>query len=60
MDKTDVSIRAGERGPTVLNDFHAREKVQKFDHERIPERIGKLRRIDGRFRVLIDCFANFT
>jgi hypothetical protein len=40
VDKTDVSIRAGERGPTVLNDFHAREKIQKFDHERIPERIG--------------------
>jgi hypothetical protein len=40
VDKTDVSIRAGERGPTVLNDFHGREKIQKFDHERIPERIG--------------------
>lgn len=44
MDKTDVSIRAGERGPTIMNDFHAREKIQKFDHERIPERIGMSRR----------------
>ncbi|KAJ9107044.1 hypothetical protein QFC19_002913 [Naganishia cerealis] len=39
VDKTDVSIRAGERGPTIVNDFHAREKIQKFDHERIPERV---------------------
>ncbi|KAJ9120744.1 hypothetical protein QFC22_002675 [Naganishia vaughanmartiniae] len=39
VDKTDVSIRAGERGPTIMNDFHAREKIQKFDHERIPERV---------------------
>jgi hypothetical protein len=41
VDKTDVSIRAGERGPTIMNDFHAREKIQKFDHERIPERVGE-------------------
>ena len=56
MDKTDVSIRAGERGPTVLNDFHAREKVQKFDHERIPERIGKSRSVYSRVRALILSF----
>lgn len=41
VDKTDVAIRAGERGPTIMNDFHAREKIQKFDHERIPERVGE-------------------
>lgn len=33
------SLRAGERGPTLLEDFVLREKLQHFDHERIPERI---------------------
>jgi catalase len=33
------SLRAGERGPTLLEDFVLREKVTHFDHERIPERI---------------------
>ena len=33
------SLRAGERGPTLLEDFVLREKITHFDHERIPERI---------------------
>jgi catalase len=33
------SLKAGVRGPTLLEDFHFREKIQHFDHERIPERI---------------------
>ncbi|MFK0692836.1 catalase [Mesorhizobium sp. IMUNJ 23033] len=33
------SLRVGERGPTVLEDFHFREKIFHFDHERIPERV---------------------
>ncbi|WP_339752307.1 catalase [Algoriphagus aquimarinus] len=33
------SLTAGERGPTLLEDFHFREKMTHFDHERIPERI---------------------
>lgn len=33
------SLRAGGRGPTLLEDFVLREKIQHFDHERIPERI---------------------
>ncbi|KHJ65628.1 hydroperoxidase [Pantoea rodasii] len=33
------SLRAGERGPTLLEDFIMREKITHFDHERIPERI---------------------
>lgn len=33
------SLKAGERGPTLLEDFHLREKITHFDHERIPERI---------------------
>lgn len=33
------SLTAGERGPTLLEDFVLREKIAHFDHERIPERI---------------------
>ncbi len=33
------SLRIGERGPTALEDFHLREKIFHFDHERIPERV---------------------
>src|SRR5882672_7937165 len=33
------SLRAGARGPTLLEDFVLREKITHFDHERIPERI---------------------
>src|SRR3569623_1686307 len=33
------SLQAGERGPTLLEDFIFREKITHFHHERIPERI---------------------
>jgi catalase len=33
------SLKAGPRGPTLLEDFVLREKITHFDHERIPERI---------------------
>ncbi len=33
------SLRQGGRGPTLLEDFHFREKIFHFDHERIPERV---------------------
>lgn len=33
------SLKAGSRGPTLLEDFILREKITHFDHERIPERI---------------------
>ncbi len=33
------SLKIGARGPTVLEDFHFREKIFHFDHERIPERV---------------------
>ena len=33
------SLKSGARGPTLLEDFVLREKIQHFDHERIPERI---------------------
>jgi catalase len=33
------SLKAGERGPTLLEDFQIREKITHFDHERILDRI---------------------
>ncbi len=36
---TDHSVKAGARGPTLLQDHHLREKITHFDHERIPERV---------------------
>ncbi len=33
------TLKAGDRGPSLLEDFHFREKITHFDHERIPERI---------------------
>src|SRR5215217_8055685 len=33
------SLKAGDRGPTLLEDFILREKITHFDHERIPERV---------------------
>ncbi|MEU8352176.1 MULTISPECIES: catalase [Streptomyces] len=39
VDHTDDSLAVGERGPTLLEDFHFREKITRFDHERIPERV---------------------
>jgi catalase len=33
------SLKAGTRGPTLLEDFLFREKITSFDHERIPERV---------------------
>src|SRR6201989_3227097 len=39
MPDTDHSLKAGDRGPTLMEDFHLREKITHFDHERIPERV---------------------
>jgi catalase len=47
------TLKAGERGPSLLEDFHFREKMTHFDHERIPERIVHARgsAAHGHFRV---------
>ncbi|MGA8783898.1 MAG: catalase [Polaromonas sp.] len=37
------SLKAGARGPTLLEDFILREKIMHFDHERIPERVVNAR-----------------
>ncbi len=39
INHTDDSLKAGPRGPTLMEDFHFREKMTHFDHERIPERV---------------------
>ncbi|MDQ6741075.1 MAG: catalase [Actinomycetota bacterium] len=39
ISDTDHSLKAGTRGPTLLQDHHLREKITHFDHERIPERV---------------------
>ena len=33
------ALKIGPRGPTLIEDFHFREKIFHFDHERIPERV---------------------
>jgi catalase len=39
VSTTDDSLKAGDRGPTLMEDFHFREKITHFDHERMPERV---------------------
>jgi catalase len=39
VSEDEHSLKAGVRGPTLLEDFHLREKITHFDHERIPERV---------------------
>ena len=39
LTDTDHSLKAGRRGPVLLQDHHLREKITHFDHERIPERV---------------------
>ncbi|MFC5602326.1 catalase [Sporosarcina koreensis] len=39
VSEDEHSLKAGYRGPTLIEDFHFREKITHFDHERIPERV---------------------
>jgi catalase len=50
------TLKAGERGPSLLEDFHFREKITHFDHERIPERVVHARgsAAHGYFQVYED------
>src|SRR5215218_7488402 len=56
------SLKAGARGPSLLEDFHFREKMTHFDHERIPERIVHARgsAAHGVFRVYDRSLKQFT
>lgn len=62
VDHTDDALSVGERGPTLLEDFHAREKVTHFDHERIPERVVHARGSGayGHFEPYDDSLAEYT
>ncbi len=55
------SLKAGARGPTLLEDFILREKIFHFDHERIPERVVHARGLaaHGHFE-LTDSLEEFT
>ncbi|XP_055328153.1 catalase HPII-like [Paramacrobiotus metropolitanus] len=55
------SLKAGSRGPTLLEDFIMREKITHFDHERIPERVVHARGegAHGYFQVY-SSLANIT
>ena len=53
MSEDEFSLKAGVRGPTILEDFHFREKITHFDHERIPERVVHARGfgVHGEFQL---------
>ncbi|MFD0856121.1 catalase, partial [Actinomadura adrarensis] len=62
VDDTDNSVTVGDRGPTLMEDFHMREKITHFDHERIPERVVHARGAGayGEFRVYDSSLSEFT
>ena len=55
------SLRAGARGPILLEDFVLREKIFHFDHERIPERVVHARGLAAHgFFELTESLASLT
>ncbi|KAJ3323908.1 hypothetical protein HDU93_002876, partial [Gonapodya sp. JEL0774] len=58
LPTTDDSLKAGNRGPTLLEDFHHQEKQQHFNRERIPERVVHARGT-GAFGVF-ECYEPLT
>ncbi len=62
VDHTDDSLTAGERGLTLLEDFHARQKITNLDHARIPERVVHARGAGayGFFEPYDDWLAEYT
>lgn len=65
MAEDEFSLKLNDRGPTLLVDFHLREKITHFDQERIPERIVHARGSGayGTFELTVDMseytFADF-
>ncbi|GKU80013.1 catalase [Paenibacillus sp. L3-i20] len=61
VEDDEHSLKAGPRGPTIMEDFHFREKMTHFDHERIPERVVHARGFGahGVFE-LYESIAEFT
>jgi catalase len=62
VDNSDDSVTVGDRGPTIMEDFHFREKITHFDHERIPERVVHARGAGayGQFHVYDGSLAEYT
>lgn len=61
LSDTDDSLRAGVRGPTLMEDFHFREKITHFDHERIPERVVHARGFGAHgFSQVYEPMAEYT
>jgi catalase len=55
------TVKAGDRGPSLLEDFHFREKITHFDHERIPERVVHARGTGAHgFFQVYDPLAEYT
>ncbi|MEP9853102.1 catalase [Staphylococcus aureus] len=56
VSEEENTLTVGERGPSLLEDFHFREKIMHFDHERIPERVVHARGFGahGEFQVYED------
>jgi hypothetical protein len=55
------SLKAGERGPDLLEDFFQLEKTQHFDHERIPERVVHARGFGAKgYFELLDPLTGIT
>ncbi|CAN5600851.1 catalase HPII [soil metagenome] len=55
------SLKAGERGATLIEDFIMREKITHFDHERIPERIVHARGVAAHgYFELTESLKEFT
>ncbi len=62
VSNDEFSLKAGVRGPTIMEDFHFREKMTHFDHERIPERVVHARGFaaHGEFQVYDDSMKQYT
>ena len=62
LGNDDSSLKAGPRGPVLLEDFHFREKMTHFDHERIPERVVHARgaAAHGFFQVYDSSLSKYT
>ncbi len=61
VSHTDDSLKAGSRGPTLMEDFHFREKMTHFDHERIPERVVHARGFGAHgFFEVYESMAEYT
>jgi catalase len=55
------SLKAGPRGPVLLEDFILREKIFHFDHERIPERVVHARGLAAHgYFELTDSLSDLT